>query len=118
MKRRYWTRPATASRYEIIDFIAEANPTKAQSYIETTTAVLLGFDERFLPHRPEPDDLPDVFQARVPGFAGYTVWVAVTDDAVAIVGAFRPGLSTGQKLRRARVGFADLRGPHDPDNPD
>lgn len=110
MRRRFWTNPATAGRREIIRFVTrDGNAEKGRAYVEATTGLLRDFDpDRVLPHRPEPELLPNVYQDRVPGFAGYVLWVAATGEAVAVVAAFRPGLATGQKVRRARRGLDEL----------
>ena len=108
MKRRVIVRSARMAVAEITDFVASGNVAKAATYPGLVADLLEAFDERFLPHRPEPDRLPKVYQARVPSFAGYVLWIVVTDEAIAVIAAFRPGLATGERVRRARRGMEDL----------
>lgn len=108
MKQRFVTLPALASMREIFDFIAADNPNKASGYITSAEDALAVFDEQFLPLRAHAR-LPEyVRQVQVPGYKGYMLWIAVTDEAIAIVAAMRPGLSTSKKLNRARSGLTDL----------
>ena len=104
MKQRFITRPAAASITEIMLFIGEQNPIRAVEYHETVIGCLARFDERFLPRQAH-EELPGVYAVSVPGFRGYVVWVAVTDEAIAAVAAFRPGLTSEQQTQRARPGL-------------
>lgn len=108
MKARLIAEPAQQSRLEIAEFIAsDGNVAKAEEYLTTSLQVLEAFDERFLPVQAHPRLPSYVRQAQVPGFDGYLLWIAVTDEAIAIIAAFRPGLPTKQKLRRARRGLEE-----------
>jgi len=109
MKRRILAEPAAQARLDIAAFIAsDGNIAKAEEYLANSLKALNTFDERFLPVRAHPR-LPEyVRQTQVPGFDGYVLWIAVTDDAIALIAAFRPGLATAQKVRRGRQGMDDL----------
>ena len=108
MKRRFITHHAQASREEIAAFIAQGDIAKASDYFDITRQMLADFDERFLPARAS-EHLPDyVYKTAVPGFKGYFLWIAVTDDVIAVVAAFRPGLTAAMQRDRADAGLDEL----------
>lgn len=108
MKPRLIAEPAALARLEIAEFVArDGNIAKAEEYLTSSLRVLEEFDERFMPVQAHPKLPHYVRQVQVPGFDGYVLWIAVTDEVIAMIAAFRPGLPTSQKLRRARLGMRE-----------
>ncbi|WP_220747227.1 type II toxin-antitoxin system RelE/ParE family toxin [Jannaschia pagri] len=92
----------------IFDYINADNPEAAARYYSTALDTFFGLPDGFVPHRAS-DSLPEVIRALpVPGFGGYTLRIAILDDAVYLITALRPGLTDKMKDDRTLPGWDEV----------
>lgn len=108
MRRKIVTPTAEADLREITSFIAAGNLDAADRYV---TAALNVFEE--LPDLRTPvrasEHLPEnVHSMQVPGFAGYTLRIAVFETETYLIAAFRPGLTAVMRDRRSKLGLGEI----------
>ena len=101
----------TARRHiaEIADFIAGSNPETAERYIDMAYADFFNLPDLRRPARASEKLPDDVRQLHVDGFRGYTLRLLYRGDFVALVAAFRPGLTEGMRDRDTMPGLAEFR---------
>lgn len=107
MRPRRFSQSAQASIRDIALYIAADNPTKADEYVDAVERQLTQFDERFLPRRIF-RHRHTVYVLNVYGFSGYLLWLVLTEEAIVVVAAFRPGLTDAMQTDRAQPGFDEL----------
>lgn len=108
MKRKLVTPTADAALMGVFDFICSNNPAAAAQYLEAAYDVFFNLPDFRVPVRAS-DHLPDYVRSlNVPGYSGYTLRIAVLDDAVYLLTALRPGATEAMNDARTRTGLRDV----------
>jgi plasmid stabilization system protein ParE len=108
MKPKRVTQTAKHLIQHITGYIYERHPGAAERYYAAVMQGFEGFDERFLPRRAS-DDLPDyIREASVPGFKGYTIRIAILDDAIYLIAAFAPRQGDERKAHSTQSGLREI----------
>lgn len=115
VRKRIITPNAQADIEEITDFIFADNPAKAADYFSAASKTFFEMPENLTPTRAD-DRLPICirkFPVQEKGFESYFLYIAMLDDVIALVAAFRPGLPDGIKIRRAQLGIREIGKPNE-----
>lgn len=107
MKRRVVTPTALEQIIRNTTQIARSNPASAFRYYMTALQHFDRHPEALVPRRAHLSLPREVRALNVPGFKGYTLHIAIREDAIYLVGAYMPGLSDGSVIRRTRKGLSD-----------
>lgn len=108
MKRRVIVPSADRQIDEIADFILAGNAAASNRYTQAVRRAFIDLPVNVVPARASPRLPKDVRQMEVPGFPGYTIRMLFRGDHVALVAAFRPGLSAAMRDRATQGGLAEF----------
>lgn len=93
----------------ITRFIAKGNKGAALRYADAVFETLENLPDNLLPVRANPHLPEHVRKVPVRGFPRYTLYLAYEDERIALVAAFRPGLTETMKSRRSHKGIREIR---------
>jgi len=105
MKQRFFAPSAINDVTEVHDHIAADSASNAERFVDACDEALGQFDERFVLKTVKEFAPAKVYKMRVPGFVRYWLWIAVSDEVVAIIAVFRPGLTSDQMIDRGTKGL-------------
>ncbi len=109
MKRKVVVPFAEGQIDEIADFIETDNPEASNRYIASARRAFFNLPDLRKPVRASENLSDDIRQLQVPGFQGYTLRLLYRGDFIALVAAFRPGLTEGMRDRDTMPGLAEFR---------
>lgn len=109
MKRKVVTPNAQRLIEEIGEFIYRDNPAAAFRYIEGAQHTFFDLPDELIPAQASEKLPAEVRKVTVKGFKGYMLYLAYLDDVVALIAAFRPGLSDRSINQRVRKGFREFK---------
>ncbi len=93
---------------DIADFIEADNPEASNRYVANALKAFHDLPDIRKPARAS-ETLPgDIRQLHVPGFGGYTLRLLYRGEYIALVAAFRPGLTEGMRNRDTLPGLAEF----------
>ena len=97
----------------ISDFIRTGNPERADDYVRVAFSTFRALNENRLPARAS-ENLPrDVRRIFVPDFKGYTLRLLYRGDYIALVAAFRPGLTRAMQDEETWPGLSEFHRDHE-----
>lgn len=102
MKRKKITLHARGDLDAISTFIARNNYTAAERFYHVTVHHFENLPDILTPERASPLLPEEVRKLQVKGFSGYTLHIAIFEDAIYLLSAFRPGLSDIQKIAHTK----------------
>ena len=93
---------------EIADFIAPDDIGASDRYIDNAFRCFFDLPDLRRPARASEDVPGDIRQLHVPGFRGYTLRLLYRGEHIALVAAFRPGLTVGMRDRDTLPGLVEF----------
>ena len=108
MKAKHFTHQATANIQQTSAYIAADNEAAALRFQNACRDTFLSLPDTLLPRRASQRLPAHVRTLNVRGFRGYTLRIAVFEDAVYLLNAFAPGLSEAAKNRSSRRALGEL----------
>lgn len=109
MRRKIVTPTGEAELRAIATFIAMDNPAAAERYLAAAREAFERLPDLHVPVRASAHLPEHVRVLRVPGFAGYTLRIAIFETETYLVAAFRPGLPDAFKDARTLAGLGKVR---------
>ena len=106
---------AEAQMKAISDFIATRNLPRSRDYIDVAIGSFFDLPENRLPVRASENLPKDVRKVSVPGFRGYTLRVLYRGEYIALVAAFRPGLTVDMQDDATHPGLDEFSRDYGPD---
>ncbi len=108
MRRKIVTPTGEADLRTISTFIAADNPAAAERYLAATRDAFERLPDLRVPVRASAHLPEHVRVLRVPGFAGYTLRIAIFESDTYLIAAFRPGLPDEFKDARTLEGLGEV----------
>lgn len=106
MRRKIVTSHADANIDAISLFIAQDNPSASERYYRAVADTFENLPDILTPERAS-EYLPEtVRKMNVKGFGGYTLHIAILEDATYLLSAYRPGLPEAYKIAQTRKALA------------
>lgn len=109
MKSKVIVPLAERQRREITEFIFLDNPAAAERYALQAMSAFFDLPENIVPVRASEHLPDDIRQLPVPGFPGYTLRLLYRREYIALVAAFRPGLTAAMRDRSTRSGVDEFK---------